>query len=48
MRLSHRDPREIDLMISSIRIWMELDRWIGADTGYKQCSIAFLAENDAM
>lgn len=48
MRLSHRDPREIDLMISSIRIWMELDRWIGADTGYKHCSIAFLAENDAM
>lgn len=47
VRLSHRDPREIDLMISAIRIWMDLDCRIGADTGYRQCGIAFLAEDEA-
>lgn len=39
VRLTGRDPREIDLMIHSIRIWETLSERIGAETGYRQCGI---------
>lgn len=39
VRMSRRDPREIDLMAASIRIWEGLSERIGADVGYRQCGI---------
>lgn len=39
VRLSRRDPREIDLMAASIRLWEGLAERIGADVGYRQCGI---------
>ena len=52
VRMSRRDPREIDLMAASIRIWETLDTRIGEDVGYRQCGIvvpfyseAFKSEN---
>ncbi|KMO19726.1 NAD(P)/FAD-dependent oxidoreductase [Methylobacterium indicum] len=39
VRLSRRDPREIDLMATSIRIWEGLSERIGHDVGYRQCGI---------
>ncbi|SDO09422.1 Glycine/D-amino acid oxidase [Methylobacterium phyllostachyos] len=39
VRLSRRDPREIDLMAASIRIWEGLAERVGFDVGYRQCGI---------
>jgi len=39
VRLTRRDPREIDLMIQSIRLWEGLAERVGADVGYRQCGI---------
>ncbi len=39
VRLSRRDPREIDLMAASIRIWEGLAERVGHDVGYRQCGI---------
>ncbi len=39
VRMSRRDPREIDLMAASIRIWETLAERIGHDVGYRQCGI---------
>lgn len=54
VRLSRRDPREIDLMMLSIRLWEGLSERVGKDVGYRQCGIAvpfysakFRAENEA-
>ncbi len=39
VRLSRRDPREIDLMAASIRIWEGMAERVGHDVGYRQCGI---------
>lgn len=39
VRLSGRDPREIELMAASIRIWETLGERVGHDVGYRQCGI---------
>ncbi len=39
VRLSRRDPREIDLMIEAIRIWEGLAERVGTDVGYRKCGI---------
>ena len=39
VRVSLRDPREIPLMIRSIRIWEGLDRRTGSKTGYTRTGI---------
>jgi glycine/D-amino acid oxidase-like deaminating enzyme len=39
VRLSRRDPREIELMASSIQLWEGLAERIGHDVGYRQCGI---------
>lgn len=46
VRISQRDPREVPLMAESIRIWGDIDRRTGRDTGYRQCGIVF-ASSDA-
>ncbi|TFF25492.1 FAD-binding oxidoreductase [Jiella endophytica] len=47
VRMSRRDPREIDLMAASIRIWETLGERVGADLGYRQCGLVvpFHTEN---
>lgn len=39
VRLSRRDPREIDLMAASIRIWERLSERVRYDVGYQQCGL---------
>ncbi|MEM8728901.1 MAG: FAD-binding oxidoreductase [Pseudomonadota bacterium] len=43
VRLSLRDPREIPLMIESIRIWEGLEARVGRKLGYTKCGILFAA-----
>ncbi|WP_226577088.1 NAD(P)/FAD-dependent oxidoreductase [Acuticoccus sediminis] len=39
VRLARRDPREIELMMASIRIWEGMAERVGADVGYTQCGV---------
>ncbi|MDD8021727.1 MAG: FAD-binding oxidoreductase [Paracoccaceae bacterium] len=46
VRLTHRDTREMPLMIESVRIWKGLDARIGAQTGYRQCGVTYTVATD--
>ena len=46
VRLSLRDPREIPLMIESIRIWEGLEERTGRKLGYTKCGILFAAAGE--
>jgi glycine/D-amino acid oxidase-like deaminating enzyme len=39
-----RDPREIPLSIEALRLWQELNRLTGAETGFRQCGIVYLCK----
>ncbi|WP_416368955.1 NAD(P)/FAD-dependent oxidoreductase [Tritonibacter mobilis] len=43
VRMSQRDPREMELMTHSQRIWEGLDMRTGYATGYTKCGIMFTA-----
>ena len=40
-----RDPREIPLIIESLRLWQEMNAMVEAETGFRQSGIMYLAEN---
>ena len=42
-----RDPREVPLIIESLRLWRGMNRRVEAETGFRQCGIMYLAENSA-
>jgi glycine/D-amino acid oxidase-like deaminating enzyme len=42
-----RDPREIPLIIESLRLWQGMNERVAAETGFRQCGIMYLAENPA-
>ncbi len=46
VRISRRDPREVPLMAESIRIWSDLDRRTGRETGYTRAGIVFTCPTD--
>ena len=41
-----RDPRELPLIIESLRLWRTIDRTIEGDTGFRQSGIVYLAEDE--
>ncbi|MBN3726714.1 NAD(P)/FAD-dependent oxidoreductase [Burkholderia sp. Ac-20379] len=47
VRVTRRDPRELNLAIESLKIWRTLDEKIGADTGFRQCGILYMSEDEA-
>ncbi|MCF3935194.1 FAD-binding oxidoreductase [Acuticoccus sp. M5D2P5] len=47
VRLTQRDPREMQLMVESVRLWQDLDTRIGGDTGYRRCGITFACATKA-
>ncbi|MGA8548856.1 MAG: FAD-binding oxidoreductase [Stellaceae bacterium] len=42
-----RDPRELPLVIESLRLWQGMNRRVEAEIGFRQCGIMYLAENRA-
>ncbi len=46
VRISRRDPREVPLMAESLRLWADLNRRIGRETGFKRSGIVFTCATD--
>ena len=42
-----RDPRELPLIIESLRLWQGMNATVEAETGFRQAGIMYLAETDA-
>ena len=42
-----RDAREIPLVLESLKIWHGMNTRVNAETGFRQCGIAYLSETDA-
>ena len=42
-----RDPREIPLIIESLRLWQRMNELVEAETGFRQAGIMYLAETQA-
>ena len=42
-----RDPREIPLVIESLRLWQGMNETVEAETGFRTCGIMYLAETAA-
>ncbi len=47
VRKARRDPREIPLIVESLRLWGEMNERVGGETGFRRTGIAFAAEDDA-
>jgi glycine/D-amino acid oxidase-like deaminating enzyme len=47
VRKARRDPREIPLIVESLREWEGMNEVIGDETGFRRTGIAFAAENEA-
>ncbi|HUE46460.1 MAG TPA: FAD-binding oxidoreductase [Aestuariivirgaceae bacterium] len=41
-----RDPREIPLAIEALRLWRGMNERVSAETGFRQCGIAYLSQTD--
>ena len=41
-----RDAREIPLVLESLKIWRGMNARVNAETGFRQCGIAYLGETD--
>src|SRR5437773_3945365 len=39
-----RDPRELPLVIESLRLWERMNQTVEAETGFRNCGIMYLAE----
>src|ERR1700686_5662761 len=42
-----RDPRELPLIIESLRLWQGMNQMVEAETGFRQTGIMYLAETQA-
>src|SRR5207248_10472987 len=40
-----RDPREIPLIIESLRLWEGMNQRVEAETGFRTCGIMYLGES---
>lgn len=42
-RATHRDLRELELSLESLKLWRRIDAELGIDTGYRGCGILYAA-----
>ena len=47
VRVTHRDMREFELSIESLKLWRTLNQTLGIETGFKQSGILYMANDDA-
>ncbi len=47
VRQMGRDPREIPLILESLKLWRGMNERVGAETGFRQCGIAYVASSEA-
>ena len=47
VRKARRDPREIPLIVESLRQWERMNETVGDETGFRTTGIAFAAESEA-
>ncbi|WP_341317858.1 FAD-binding oxidoreductase [Paraburkholderia sp. IMGN_8] len=48
VRVTHRDMREFELSIESLKLWRKMDATLGIDTGFNQCGILYMTEEDTV
>lgn len=46
VRVTHRDMREFELSIESLKLWRTLDAKLGIETGFNQCGILYMTAKD--
>jgi glycine/D-amino acid oxidase-like deaminating enzyme len=46
VRKARRDPREIPLIVESLRLWEAMNERVQGETGFRRTGIAFAAEDD--
>jgi glycine/D-amino acid oxidase-like deaminating enzyme len=46
-RQAGRDEREMPLIVESLRLWRELDRVTGSETGFRECGVMYIGETEA-
>ncbi|MFM0740447.1 FAD-binding oxidoreductase [Paraburkholderia xenovorans] len=46
VRVTHRDMREFELSIESLKLWRKIDATLGIETGFNQCGILYMTEDD--
>ena len=44
-RATHRDLRELELSLESLKLWRHIDAELGIDTGFRQCGILYAADD---
>lgn len=47
VRLTHRDPREMPLMVEAVRLWENMNTRIEGETGYRQCGSMYAFSSKA-
>ncbi len=47
VRKTGRDKREIPLIIEALRMWADMNRTVGAETGFRPCGVLYAGETDA-
>ncbi|MDR5801750.1 FAD-binding oxidoreductase [Caballeronia sp. LZ001] len=44
-RATHRDLRELELSLESLKLWRRIDEELGIDTGFRECGILYAADD---
>ncbi|SAL59097.1 FAD dependent oxidoreductase [Caballeronia peredens] len=44
-RATHRDLRELELGLESLKLWRRIDAELGIDTGFRECGILYAADD---
>lgn len=45
-RQAGRDEREMPLIVESLRLWRDMDRLTGSDTGFRTCGVMYVGETE--
>jgi len=46
-RQAGRDEREMPLIIESLRLWREMNRLTGSETGFRSCGVMYVGDSEA-